>query len=97
MRPNTTGQASHMGGYEIVEHDAVVGDNVYLREVDFQSYEVPAQVYPCPRNTEMENLLKACPNYAIWDDHDFGPNDSDGSWVQIPIGPERHFRRLEQP
>ena len=29
----------------------------------------------------MAELLRTCPNYAIWDDHDFGPNDSDGSWI----------------
>ena len=25
-------------------------------------------------------FLSAMPQYAIWDDHDFGPNDADGSW-----------------
>ena len=25
-------------------------------------------------------FLSAMPQYAIWDDHDFGPNDSDGRW-----------------
>jgi alkaline phosphatase D len=29
----------------------------------------------------MQKLLRACPHYAIWDDHDFGPNDSNGSWI----------------
>ena len=30
---------------------------------------------------ELQRLLGTCPHYAIWDDHDYGPNDSDGSWV----------------
>ncbi|MEE2918869.1 MAG: alkaline phosphatase D family protein [Bacteroidota bacterium] len=77
-------------GYEIFESMAAddpdmmlwLGDNIYLREVDFQSYEGFLHRYTHARETpEMKNLLKACPNYAIWDDHDFGPNDSDGSWV----------------
>ena len=78
------------GGYEIFESMAAeapdmmlwLGDNIYLREVDFQSYSGFLHRYTHTRTTpEMANLLKACPNYAIWDDHDFGPNDSDGSWV----------------
>lgn len=78
------------GGYEIFESMAAdapdmmlwLGDNIYLREVDFQSYSGFLHRYTHTRSTsEMASLLKACPNYAIWDDHDFGPNDSDGSWV----------------
>ena len=78
------------GGYEIFESMASespdmmlwLGDNIYLREVDFQSYSGFLHRYTHTRSTpEMANLLKACPNYAIWDDHDFGPNDSDGSWI----------------
>lgn len=78
------------GGYEIFESMAAdapdmmlwLGDNIYLREVDFQSYSGFLHRYTHTRSTpEMAALLKACPNYAIWDDHDFGPNDSDGSWV----------------
>ena len=78
------------GGYEIFESMAAddpdmmlwLGDNIYLREVDFQSYSGFLHRYTHTRQTpEMANLLKTCPNYAIWDDHDFGPNDSDGSWI----------------
>ena len=78
------------GGYEIFDSMAAdapdmmlwLGDNIYLREVDFQSYSGFLHRYSHTRQTpEMASLLKACPNYAIWDDHDFGPNDSDGSWV----------------
>ena len=78
------------GGYEIFESMAAeapdmmlwLGDNIYLREVDFQSYSGFLHRYSHTRQTpEMASLLKTCPNYAIWDDHDFGPNDSDGSWV----------------
>ena len=29
----------------------------------------------------MQPLLASASNYAIWDDHDFGPNDSDGSYT----------------
>lgn len=59
-----------------------LGDNVYLREVDFQSIDGYAHRYSHMRSTdELQDLLTACPHYAIWDDHDFGPNDCDRSWV----------------
>jgi alkaline phosphatase D len=59
-----------------------LGDNIYLREVDFTSYASIAHRYKHTRSQkEIQNLLKHCPNLAIWDDHDFGPNDSNGSFV----------------
>lgn len=78
------------GDYHIFESMAAeepdmmlwLGDNIYLREVDFQSFSGFQHRYTHMRSTpEMAELLRSCPNYAIWDDHDFGPNDSDGSWV----------------
>lgn len=59
-----------------------LGDNVYLREVDFQSYSGYLHRYTHTRQTdEMQKLLSSMPNYAIWDDHDYGPNDADASWI----------------
>ncbi len=59
-----------------------LGDNIYLREVDFQSYYGYLYRYTHTRATpEMQDVLKMCPNYAIWDDHDYGPNDADATWI----------------
>jgi alkaline phosphatase D len=59
-----------------------LGDNIYLREVDYNSAEGIALRYQHARKLpELQHLLSACPNYAIWDDHDFGPNDSNGSYA----------------
>ena len=59
-----------------------LGDNIYLREVDFQSYGGVIHRYTHMRSQkEIQNLLRYCPNLAIWDDHDFGPNDSNGSFT----------------
>lgn len=78
------------GDYEIFEamadEDASMmlwlGDNIYLREVDFQSYSGYLYRYTHTRQTpELQGLLKAMPNYAILDDHDYGPNDADASWI----------------
>lgn len=64
--------------------DAMVwlGDNVYSREVDFGSKYGFYRRYTMARSApELQPLLAAGPNYAIWDDHDYGPNDADRSWA----------------
>ena len=59
-----------------------LGDNVYLREVDFASKTGIYHRYElCRFLPELQNLMHNVANYAIWDDHDFGPNDSDGSFI----------------
>ncbi len=59
-----------------------LGDNVYLREPDWNSRTGIHHRYTHTRSTpEMQALLASTHNYAILDDHDYGPNDSDrGFW-----------------
>lgn len=55
-----------------------LGDNVYLRESDWYSKSGMIARYTHTRSLpEMQELLSQVNNYAIWDDHDYGPNDSD--------------------
>ncbi len=81
-RPNN----KYGGQYEIINSiyakhpDFMVwdGDNTYLREADWNSETGIAYRYTRDRSLpEMQSLLGSVHNYAIWDDHDFGPNDSD--------------------
>lgn len=59
-----------------------LGDNTYLREPDWGSSSGINYRYHRDRNfLSSRRLLLSCPNYAIWDDHDFGPNDANGSWA----------------
>ncbi len=59
-----------------------LGDNVYLREVDWWSAEGIAARYRHARALpELQPLLASAAHYATWDDHDYGPNDSDRSYV----------------
>jgi alkaline phosphatase D len=58
-----------------------LGDNWYTREVDLQS--AWGLWYRASRDRAqpvIQNLLKAMPQYAIWDDHDFGPDNSGFSY-----------------
>jgi alkaline phosphatase D len=58
------------------------GDNVYFRDADWTSIlgmrRRYAQVRALPA---LQRLLGATNHYAAWDDHDYGPNDADRSWV----------------
>jgi alkaline phosphatase D len=59
-----------------------LGDNVYLREVDWGSPAGIAYRYRHGRaEPALQRLLATAPHYAIWDDHDYGPNDADRSYV----------------
>ena len=58
-----------------------LGDNMYLREADWNSKTGILHRYTHTRSLpEMQAMLGGMHHYAIWDDHDFGPNDSDRSY-----------------
>ena len=57
------------------------GDNVYYREPDFYSVARMDYRYRDARDTpEMQPLLAGAINLATWDDHDYGPNNSNRSY-----------------
>ncbi len=87
-RPDTTG--AYGGDYSIFESIADeeadlmlwLGDNVYLREVDWNSRSGFLSRYTHTRSIpEMQRLLATSHNYAIWDDHDYGPNDATSCFI----------------
>ena len=59
-----------------------LGDNSYLREADFNSRTGVLKRFTHDRAIkELQPLLGSVHNYAIWDDHDFGHDNSDrGFW-----------------
>lgn len=57
------------------------GDNLYLREADYSSASGIEYRYSHDRAAkEYQRVLAVRPNYATWDDHDYGPNDSNHSY-----------------
>ncbi len=77
------------GGFEILDAmvekspDAMVwlGDNLYYREPDF--YTRTGMIYRSTHTRSFPGLqpfLASVHQYAIWDDHDYGPDNSDWSW-----------------
>ncbi len=58
-----------------------LGDNVYFENVDFKNKDQLDSIYQrlFSRKDFLE-LLSKVPTYAIWDDHDFGPNNADSEF-----------------
>ncbi len=55
------------------------GDNVYYLAGQWNSYKKMVKKNLRSRyRSPIDDFLASCPQYAIWDDHDYGPNDSDG-------------------
>ncbi|MHC4381098.1 MAG: alkaline phosphatase D family protein, partial [Planctomycetota bacterium] len=60
-----------------------LGDNVYfsLQEEEWEDPTLMESRWRTQRAMpSLQPLLADTPHYAIWDDHDFGPNDSDGTY-----------------
>lgn len=55
-----------------------LGDNVYYRDADWLTESGMRHRYSQNRElNELKALFASTHNYATWDDHDYGPNDSD--------------------
>jgi alkaline phosphatase D len=94
------------GEYEIFTHMADedaefmvwLGDNTYLREVDYDSRSGIYHRFSHSRNVaEMQDLLANMHHYAIWDDHDYGPNDSDWTYPLKSLTKEAFFDYWPMP
>lgn len=82
--------SSYGGGTEIFSAMAAakpdltvwMGDNLYFREVDYDSPAGMAARYRHDRALpQLQSLLSTGSHAAIWDDHDYGPNDSNSSFI----------------
>ncbi len=59
-----------------------LGDNWYTREVDYSSaWGMQYRASHDMRFPVLQKLFSKMPQYAIWDDHDFGPNDEGKSFI----------------
>ena len=84
------GSPGYGGEYEVFDSIAAaapdlmlwLGDNLYLQRPDFMDPASMAERYRRQRAfAPLQKLLTAAPQLAIWDDHDYGPNDGDASYV----------------
>jgi alkaline phosphatase D len=84
------GDSDYGGGFEIFDAIADkrpdmmlwLGDNLYFQRPDFLDPDALAERYRRQRAfPPLQRLLTAVPHIAIWDDHDYGPNDADASYT----------------
>ena len=58
-----------------------LGDNTYLREADYSSESGITYRYEHTRKEKnLQRFFATQPNYAIWDDHDYGSDDASKSF-----------------
>ena len=83
-----------------------LGDNIYSNESQWGDFKSMKMAYSARHSTTaMEYFFDQIPiQYAIWDDHDYGPNDSDSSfegmlvsgrafektWISTPLNIEKY-------
>lgn len=59
-----------------------LGDSWYTRDVDYNSeWGLWYRASHDRSRSILQNFLKAMPQYAIWDDHDYGPNDIGKNYI----------------
>jgi len=58
-----------------------LGDNTYFRISDFTPTRMNYRHAHTRALPELQPLLASTANYALWDDHDYGPDNSDRSYV----------------
>ncbi|MBI1183316.1 alkaline phosphatase family protein [bacterium] len=59
-----------------------LGDNTYFREADWSTRTGMNYRYTHTRSTtELQPLLASTHHYATWDDHDYGPNDHNRTFI----------------
>jgi len=94
------------GEHEILEAIAArqpdlmiwAGDNTYFREVDWTSPAGMNARWSYDRAIpELQGLLASVHHYATWDDHDFGPNDSDATFVFADVARDLFMRYWANP
>lgn len=66
-----------------------LGDNTYLTNGSWWTRSGYHQRYTDMRSLpELQNLLAQCQHFATWDDHEYGPNNATGAWVNKDLALE---------
>ena len=59
----------------------MLGDNAYYEQADWQTEHTKMLCQLAHRNNKsLASLVRRVPTLAVWDDHDYGPNDADSTY-----------------
>jgi len=66
-----------------------LGDNTYYLDKEWESYDKMFLKNAKMRtNKHINEFIQTRPQYAIWDDHDYGPNNSDSTYANKDVSLE---------
>lgn len=68
----------HLLMAERPDFQMIIGDNVYADSNDY-NHLWDAYTLERVKNRPFAAAVRTIPTYAVWDDHDYGPNNSDGT------------------
>jgi alkaline phosphatase D len=75
-----------------------LGDNIYTGTEDWNSIQNMIIKYTVSRSLiQLQRLLASAHHYAIWDDHDYGPDNSDSSFYNKKLSREAFEIFLANP
>jgi len=74
-----------------------LGDNLYFREADFSPWGMADRYRKTRAVPELQTLLRTGQHAAIWDDHDYGPNDANHSFIHKGAALELFKRNWPNP
>jgi alkaline phosphatase D len=69
----------------------IIGDNVYADSTDY-NHLWDSHCLERTSNEPFGDAIRLMPTYAVWDDHDYGPNNSDGT----ARGKEQSLRAFDE-
>ncbi|NMO13555.1 alkaline phosphatase family protein [Pyxidicoccus fallax] len=75
----------------------LIGDNMYTTENPPSKDHYWFKYFQQRAVPEFANVFRAFPTFAVWDDHDYGPNDEDGTFAQKAVAREAYADLYPHP
>ncbi|MFP2928608.1 alkaline phosphatase D family protein [Pyxidicoccus sp. 3LG] len=75
----------------------LVGDNMYTTQTPPTKEHYWFKYFQQRNVPEFANVFRAFPTFAVWDDHDYGPNDEDGTFAQKDVARSTYAALFPHP
>jgi len=75
----------------------LVGDNMYTTESPPSKDHYWFKYFQQRAVPEFTNVFRAFPTFAVWDDHDYGPNDEDATFAQKDVARQAYADLYPHP
>ncbi|MCP3138072.1 alkaline phosphatase D family protein [Pyxidicoccus xibeiensis] len=75
----------------------LVGDNMYTTQTPPNKEHYWFKYFQQRNVPEFARVFRAFPTFAVWDDHDYGPNDEDGTFAQKDVARDTYAALFPHP